>query len=143
MTTYSFQDVNIIFNHPSVGQYIMNGQGIGSLSVSKAQTKTVHDIAADGNIMVSRIPGENGSVSITMQQISDFHAWLQKYYNYVSVAGASEWTRATIELISRGTTETMHISGVSPEKAADRPYQAQGQNVTWNFMATTISQMAV
>jgi len=143
MTTYSFQDVNMTFNHPSVGQYIMNGQGIGSIAVNKAVTKTTHDIAADGAIMVSKIPGENGTVAITIQQISDFHQWLQKYYNYIHTAGSQEWALATVHIDSRGTLETHYISGLSPEKAADRPYQAQGQNVTWTFMATKISTMAI
>ena len=51
-TTYSFDDVDVVFTHPGIGQYVVSGTGVGSISVTMQTDKTSHDVAADGSVMI-------------------------------------------------------------------------------------------
>lgn len=139
-STYSFGDVSITISHPSVGQYTMQGEGIGSISVNMATDRTVHDTAADGSVMISKIRGRSGAVGIVVQQTSPIDQFLRKWFNYLETADSSEWADSSIIIRSAVTPETISCTGVSPQKQADRPFQAQGQQVTWNLMAADIQQ---
>ncbi|OOM73999.1 hypothetical protein CLPUN_42370 [Clostridium puniceum] len=139
-TTYSFEDVTASFSHPSVGAASSTGAGVGTITTSMTQEKTVHDTASDGNVMISKIAGKNGSVAITLQQTSELHKFFMKWYNYVDNAPAAEWAKMNITIKSDNLGDSTVCTGVSPQKLADRPYQAQGQQITWNLMAAEISQ---
>lgn len=138
-TTYSFEDVSLTFNHPSVGKFTFTGKGVGSATVSRANDITQHDVAADGSTMISKVPGRNGTLAIAIQQTSAGNAFLRKWYNYVETAPASEFARASAVLKSLSTGENISMSGVSPQKRADSAYQANGQQVTWNLMCAKIT----
>ena len=138
--TYSFEDVTCSFEHSGVGAASSTGAGIGSISIAMANDKTAHDVAADGTVMISKIAGKNGTVAITVQQTSQLHKYFMKWYNYVDTAAASEWAGMTITIKSNNLGDSTVCTGVSPQKLADRPYQAQGQQVTWNFMCAEITQ---
>ena len=138
--TYSFEDVTCSFEHPGVGAASTTGAGIGSISVAMAGDKTVHDVAADGVVMISKLAGSNGTVSLAVQQTSQLHKYMMKWYNYVTTASASEWAKMTITIKSANLGDSTVCVGVSPQKLADRPYQAQGQQVTWNLMCAEITQ---
>lgn len=139
--TYSFEDVVATFQHPKIGQYIAHGSGIGSITTTMTQDKTTHDVAADGNIMVSRVLGRNGSHAFAIQQTSDLNRWFLKAYKYLdTVAPASEWAQMTITIRSTVMGEQTHSIGCSFQKLPDKPYQAQGQQVTWNILAAGITQ---
>ncbi|WP_297428645.1 phage protein [Clostridium sp.] len=140
MATYSFQDVTCSFQHPSVGAASTTGAGIGSINISMATTKTEHNVAADGTVMSSKIAGSNGTISVQLQQTSDLNRWLLKWYNYVESADSSEWTAMNITIKSKNLEDYTVCTGVSPEKLPDKPYQAQGQMITWQLMATNIAQ---
>lgn len=140
MVTYSFQDVTCSLQHPSVGAASTTGAGIGSISISMATTRTTHEVAADGRVMPSKIAGDNGTIALQVQQTSDLNRWLLKYYNYVVTADASEWNSMNITIKSKNLGDYTVCTGVSPEKLPDKPYQAQGQMITWNLMATNIAQ---
>lgn len=138
--TYSFEDVTCSFSHPSVGAASSTGAGVGTISVSMTTDKTVHDLAADGTVMISKIAGKNGTVAITLQQTSELHKFFVKWYNYVDNSPAAEWASMNITIKSNNLGDSTVCTGVSPQKLADRPYQAQGQQITWNFMSAEISQ---
>lgn len=138
MSTYSFEDVSIVISHPSMGQLIINGEGIGSITTSMATEKTAHDVAADGSVMISKIAGENGTIALTMQQTSPAHKWMRNWYNHIRTADASEWASGKITVRSPVMQDLIRAKNVSPQKRADRVYQAQGQLVTWNLMAGQI-----
>jgi superfamily I DNA and RNA helicase len=140
--TYSFQDVSVTFSHPSVGQYVATGSGIGSINITMANDKTTHDTAADGNVMISKIKTRNGSIALSIQQVSWLNTWLTKWLNYLETAGADEWAQTKIVVRAPNMGETITAVGVTPQKMPDRPYQAQGQQVTWNLMAGDIQQDA-
>lgn len=139
-STYSFEDVTCSFAHTGVGAASSTGAGIGSISIAMANDKTVHDVAADGTVMISKIAGKNGTITITAQQTSELQKYLLRWYNYVDVANSSEFAKMTITIKSNNLGDVTTCTGVSPQKLADRPYQSQGQQVTWNLMAAEITE---
>ena len=145
ITTYSFLDTTGSINHPLTGDYLFQGQeGIGSLNVSMTTEKTVHDVAADGSVMVSKMAGENGQVSVECQQTSQIHKYLLSTYNAVNFSrDTSQW--AAMSMMIRNISDgSSHIcSGMSFQKIPDKPYQAQGQRVTWTLMAADIHSLTV
>lgn len=139
-TTYSFGDVSMVIAHPSVGQYVATGVGIGSITTTMTTDRTTHDVAADGSVMVSKIKGRNGSHTIAVQQTSDLHKWLLKLYNYLEQAPTSEWIGISVTVRAPSMQDLIRSTGVSFQKLPDRPYQAQGQQVSWVLMAADIDQ---
>lgn len=139
-TSYSFGDVSVVFAHPAVGQYVATGAGLGSISVSMTTDRTTHDVAADGSVMVSKVLGRNGSLTITVQQTSELNKWLLKLYNYVEQAPTPEWANTRITIRSASMQDLIRVTGASFQKLPDRPYQAQGQQVSWVLMAAEIDQ---
>lgn len=138
--TYSFQDVDISFNHPAIGSYSAAGEGVGDLTISYANDGTVHDVAADGAVMVSKVISYNGTIAINAQQTSSINEWLLRWYRYVRSAASSQWALATVTVRDRTNGSIIVCSGVSPQKSADKTYQAQGQRWSWNLMAANISE---
>lgn len=139
-STYSFEDVTCSFQHPGVGASSSTGAGLGSIAIAMANDKTAHDVAADGTVMISKIAGKNGTIGITMQQTSELHKYLLRWYNYVEIANSSEFAKMDITVKSNNLGDITTCTGVTPQKLADRPYQSQGQQVTWNLMSAEITQ---
>lgn len=138
-TTYSFADTILILSHPNVGQFTFQGKGLGGVTVSRSTDTTQHDVAADGSVMVSKIKADNGTMALNIQQTSEGHKWLSKWYSYLKVAATSEWARTTAILRNTSTGENITMDGISPQKRADVAYQQTGQQVAWNLMAASIS----
>ncbi|MFB0841781.1 phage protein [Paenibacillus oleatilyticus] len=141
-STYSFSDVTMVISHPAVGQFVATGAGLGSITTIMTTDRTTHDISADGSVMVSKIKARNGSHSISVQQTSDLNRWLLKLYNYLETAATNQWAGITIVIRSPQMQDLITSTGVSFQKLPDKPYQAQGQQVTWNLMAADIQQDA-
>ena len=139
-TTYSFADVTVTFAHPAIGQYVANGQGIGSITTTMTTERTSHEVAADGSVMISKIKGRNGSHAIAVQQTSDLNKWLLKLYNYLETAPTDQWAGIAIVVRSPQMHDLITSTGVSFQKLPDRPYQAQGQQITWQLMSADIQQ---
>lgn len=138
LTTYSFSDVVGSIHCGLMEDYIFTGKGVGSITINKSTERTVHDIAADGSVMVSKVPGNNGTVSIEVQQSSPLNKWLYGWFLKLWNAPTSNWASTTI-LIRNGHLGRTHVCvGVSPSKEADSTYQAQGNRVTWNLMCADI-----
>lgn len=138
-TTYSFLDIVGAIHSDVVGDFIFTGQGTGSITISKATDRTAHDVAADGSVMVSKIAGNNGTITIEVQQTSPLHKWLQQWFNALWSAGTSEWAATTMLIRNTSTGGSHTLTGVSPQKEGDTPYQSQGTRITWTLMAADIS----
>lgn len=102
-TTYSFTDLAGSISHPTLGFYLFDGTGVGSVTISKANDRTAQDVAADGSVMVSKICGNNGSVTIEMQQTSPLHKWLETWFNALVQLPTSEWASTSITLRNTAT----------------------------------------
>lgn len=135
-TTYSFSDVHMVLNFPGYPGYTVNGQGVGEISIAYINDNTVHELSADGSVMVSKIKADNANVTITMQQTSPMHQWMNGMFNYIQSQPTSYWAAGTISVTALdGGVDNIDLSGVSFTKRADQPFQQQGQMVTWNLMA--------
>lgn len=137
-TTYSFTNVDLIISHPNVGQYQQKGEGVGSISIAFANDRTVHDVASDGHVAVSKIEAKNGTVTITAQQNSRINRFLSRLYNYCDAAPASEWARSSIIVQDRTNGDITSCTGVSVQKHRDIVYQKEVQAVAWPLMAAEI-----
>jgi len=138
ITTYSFADVSMVISDPQVGKLTITGEGVGSISIARANDMTQHDVAADGSTMISKVVTENGTIAIALQQTSPAHRWLKKWLAYKVSAPTEQWATTTAVLNFPAFGETINISGISPQKRADAAFQAAGQQVTWNLMAARI-----
>lgn len=139
-TTYSFQDVSVVFSHPDFGRYLAQGEGLGQITIGMATDRTAHDVAADGTVMVSKIAGRNGTVTIQAQQTSSLHKWLLLLYNYLEQAPASAWAKLSIVVRSPAMLDYYECNGCSFLKIPDKAYQATGQQIAWSIMAADIFQ---
>ena len=138
LTTYSFSDVVGSIHCGLMEDYIFTGKGVGSITISKSTERTVHEIAADGSVMVSKVPGNNGTVIIEVQQSSPLNEWLYAWFQKLWNSPTSKWASTTI-LIRNGHLRRTHVCvGVSPSKESNSTYQAQGNRVTWNLMCADI-----
>jgi len=142
-STYSFSDVAMVISHPAVGQYVASGVGLGSITTTMTTDRTTHDVSADGSVMVSKIKGRNGSHAIAVQQTSELNRWLLRLYNYLESAPTNQWAKITIIIRAPEMGDLITSTGVSFQKLPDRPYQAQGQQVTWNLLAADVQQDAI
>jgi hypothetical protein len=137
-TTYSFEDLAGVIYHPLLPPYQFTGEGVGNVEVRMTTERTAHNVAADGSIMISKIAGNNGQVTVTCQQTSLLHKWLLKLYNTIMAGDSAQWALTTVALrnVVDGTNQL--ATGVSFGKRADKSYQAEGQIVTWTLWAASI-----
>ncbi|WP_021168767.1 hypothetical protein SOV_04770 [Sporomusa ovata DSM 2662] len=138
--TYSFLDLTGVISHPSLGSFTLTGKGVGEITISMANDKTSHEIGIDGAILATQVPGNNGTLILSIQQTSALNNWLLKWANYLQneQTPRNEWLMTTILIKSKSLKIEHKIAGVSPQKIPDSQYQAQGQRVTWVLMAADI-----
>ena len=116
-TVYSFLDLSGVISHPAVGtSYTFTGQGVGRVVVSMEEDKTFHEIGVDGTVILGKIPGGAGKLTIECQQTSNIHKWLLYVYQFLIKADAKEWGRmaAYLRNLNDGTTHTLR--GLSYER---------------------------
>lgn len=141
-TTYSFKDLvgvltNILLGAPLpiAGGFL----GIGSITIRMLTQRTEHDVASDGVVMPSYIPGDNAEVVIEAQQTSGLHHALLNLYNLQKTAAdsgdVSQWASTALSLRTVLDGSGHFLTGVSFQKITDKPYAQRGQKVTWTLMA--------
>jgi hypothetical protein len=142
---YSFKDLvgvllNTVFgvNFPLTGGNI----GLGQVTIVMSTERTVHDVAADGTVMPTYAAGDNGTVSLEVQQTSALHHQLLALYNQcVNAANnddVSGWAATSISFRTLLDGSTHLLTGVSFGKIPDKPYAAHGAKITWQLMAASI-----
>jgi Protein of unknown function (DUF3277) len=147
-TTYSFKSLVGVLNNPVFGVTLpLTGGniGVGDFTVTMTTERTTHDVAADGTVMPSYVAGDNGALSINVQETSLLHSALLALYNQAVNAAnnddVSGWAATTISFRFLIDNSQHLLSGVSFGKIPDKPYQAQGQRITWNLMAANVINM--
>jgi Bacteriophage KPP10, Structural protein ORF10 len=148
MTTYSFKDTSGSFSHPDAGTFQFAGQiGMGQFTVEMLTEKSEHTVASDGNVMVSAIAGDNGHVSIEVQQTSALHQFLMSWYNTVKTAlnngNVTNWAGASLTLRNIVDGSTHYCNGISPSRMPAKTYAKQGQNIAWVLMCADIQTITV
>lgn len=121
----------------------MGGElGAGQITISNHTVHTDQKTSADGNVMVSFVPGNSGDATIEMQQTCILHKFLLGWFNACVTAAdngdVTNWAAATLSMrnIVEGTSHT--LTDVSPEKVPDKTYATTGGNVTWRLMAARV-----
>ncbi len=139
-TTYSFTDTIVTITHPAWGQISLNGAGLGNVVVTMTTDRTAHDISADGSVMVSKIAGRNGNIAINVQQTSSAAKQITKLFNYLVNAPAALWAQTVVTINNAVSQDAITATGVAPQKQSDKPFQAAGQQLTWNLMAADVQE---
>ncbi len=142
-TTYSFKDLKgVITTAGGVFPLVGGNVGVGSITITMSEDRTVQDVAADGSVMPSYVAGDNGSVSIEVQQTSALHKYLLGAYNTVkSLADAgvlATWASGVISFITLLDGSTHQLTGVSFQRIPAKAYAAHGARVTWTLMACKV-----
>ena len=143
VSTYSFGDIKTVISHPDFASLSLYNEGVGNMTVNKANDNTAHDTAADGSVMVSKIIVNNGTVTINAQQTSPLHTYLNNLYNYLKTASTNKWAQIQLDIRATYLHEQKICTGGSFQKDADTPYQAQGQNITWTLMFADITTQKI
>jgi len=139
-STYAFEDLTGVFRHPSIGQFDIQGAGTGSITFSMANDTSAQDVAADGSVMTSKIKSGNGTIVIAAQQTSELHKWLLRAHNYLNSAPSREWAQMEMLAVAPSMQVEHEASNISIQKRADKPYQQQGQQVSWTLMAGLLEE---
>ena len=144
--TYSFKALTGVLINPVLGAAIqLSGGNIGNgnLTVEMATERTTHQVGNDGTIMPSYKAGDNGTITIEMQQTSSLHHSLVALFNSLKTSAdsgdVSNWASTTISLRTTNDGSGHLCKGVSFQKIPPKPYAADGQNVTWVLMAASIT----
>ncbi len=140
-TTYAFEDLAVVFSHPSKGTVTLTGAGIVSATTSRANDVSAQDLAADGSVMTTKQQARNGTLNIVVQQTSAGATWLRKLNQYLEVASSAEWAQSVCTISSKVMGVNVRCTGVSPQKTPDAAYQATGQQVTFPYLCQNISGM--
>ena len=144
-TTYSFLDSAMIVSHPlsPAGPIIITGEGAGTVAVAMIDVRTAMDVAADGAVMVSKMAGNTGTVTIAVQQTSLAHKKLLAMYNQLILAPPSVWAQAAMT-IRNVTDGSGHLcTGITFQKVPDKSYQKEGQHITWTILCADIENVTV
>jgi hypothetical protein len=141
--TYSFRNITGAFTHTLGGAYTFEGQqGIGTITIHMTTEKSAQTVAADGFVQTSFVAGDNGTLTIQTPQTSDFNVFLLNWFNDVKTAAkagdASAWATGTMLMRDTLNNVTHVITGISPQNMPDKPYAAQGGEVTWVLQAADI-----
>ncbi len=139
-STYAFEDLSVVLSHPSVGQFVFQGTGLGSITFGMANDSSAHDVASDGSVMTSKIKAGNGTVTISVQQTSQANAFLRKMFNYLYTAPSSEWAQISLMAESKVMGVTHTATNMSFQKKPDGAYQQTGQQISWAFLAGDLQE---
>ena len=96
-------------------------------------------MSADGSVMVSKIAGNNGTVTLEVQQTSPLNKWLNQWFQKLWNNKTSKWASTTIFIQNTELGVSHLCTGVSPSKEPDTPYGQQGGRVTWQLMCADIT----
>jgi len=144
MSTYSFLDSILIITHPDLSSpIVLTGEGAGSVTVTMSETRTVHEVAADGAVMVSKVAGNQGTIAIDVQQTSNVHKKLLNLFNSLVIGKTDKWAQASINIRNIADGAGHICNGVSPQIIPAKAYAKAGAHLTWTFMAADIQNTTV
>ena len=104
-------------------------------------TASSAEAAADGTIMVSKIAGNHGRLTINVQQTSSANKFLLGMYNALVLSPPSLWAQAAgiARCLSDNTSHS--FTGVCFQKLGDKGYEKQGKMVTWVLLCADIQSV--
>jgi|SRR5579872_828421 len=146
--TYSAKDMTFTFTHPLIGIIEGGGiqeKGIDEIVVRLLTDRTTMKIAADGGVVPSAVPGNNGEVDLKFFQTStlqsDFIAWFNAMIAAADAGDVSTWAAGTLLIKNTVDGSGHYCRGVAPKKPADKSYQAEAQALTWTMACADITNL--
>lgn len=145
LPVYSAKDLNFSLSAALTGPILAAGvqeKGFNKIMVRMTTDQTVDKVGADGAVVISAIPGDQGEIEIEVWQTSSLQADLIQWYNALKAArdagDVSNWATTTI-FIQNIVDGSQHMAtGVSPMKIPDKTYEAEAQTVNWVFRCGNI-----
>lgn len=138
LTTYSALDLNFALNSQvgiSISAAGIQEQGWNKMMVRMTVDQSSIKVGADGAVVISAIPGDNGEIEIEVWQTSTLHAQLLAWYNLLRTlrdqADVSNWATSTIYIQNIVDGSSHQAVGVCPTKVPDKAYEAEAQTVNW------------
>lgn len=131
-TTYGFEQVIATIQNPLVGQMVITGEGVGSISWGYTDNNVESDVAADGDVMVSKVRSRRGTISLEVQQTSPVNKWLHNLANVQDNASPDQLLATSVrvsENFKNGILATASRAAI--QKRPDKKDEAQGGRVTW------------
>jgi hypothetical protein len=143
MYQYSYKAIQLSFSHPVVGSFLLNGeQAAGGITIAPLIDPTVQEVTPDGATINNYIPGKNATLTIQVQQVSEWNDFLVAWKNYcVTMADASDlsnYATASALVVDSNSGRTHTMQGIAPSKIPDTPYGAQSQMVSWVLKVSTL-----
>lgn len=145
LTTYSAKDLNFSLISP-LGANIMaagvDEKGFNEIVVRMTTDQTVMKVGADGAVIPSAIPGDQGEIEFQVWQTSTLQQQLLQWYNALKAArdagDVSNWNTTTIFIQNIVDGSSHMCTGVAPIKVPDKSYTTEAQTVNWVFRAANI-----
>lgn len=145
LATYSGKDVNFSLTSPLTGtvQFSgISGTGLAAIRINMTTEQTTMQVAMDGSVVPSAVPGDQGIIEIEVWQTSSLQQQFLAWYNALKSArdagDVENWAGSTIFVNSIVGNATHQASGVAPSKVPDKSYAEQAGRVTWRFMCANI-----
>jgi hypothetical protein len=144
--TYSGRDVSFALAGPLSGNISGGGiaeKGLAQLTVRMATTQSVLQVAMDGSVVPSVVPGDNGEMELQVWQTSTLQQQLINWHNQATAArdvgDVSNWFGQTC-IFASTLDGSSHIgTGCALQKVPDKTYAEQAGRVTWIIVACSIT----
>ena len=138
---YSFPDVKAAIYHEDIGQCNLHESGLGKITVSAAGDLSSHNTTADGYVIVNRLKSNNGTITLEVPQGSVADWFLRKWARWNrSLQNPSRIALGVLTIQDTVAGYTISATGLSLQKAPDRVFDRTAGNVSYTFLAATISE---
>lgn len=133
--TYSLLDVHVVFNHPDVGQLIVQEEGGGEIGFTYSGDMSSHTPTATGYVVINRMKAKNGQLSLQIPQNSNADLFLSKWINYIkNIDNSERFALATITITDNNCGKTYNMFGVTPQKEPDKSFNREASMKTYNLL---------
>ena len=138
---YSHPDCQFTLYHPDVGTCYLHTAGVDKVVVSAAGDLTNHTTTADGYIVVNKLKTTNGEVAISVPQNSVSDNFIRRWIRYAKNPGnPNRVALGTLSIFDGASGFSTVCTGLSLKKMPDRTWDRTATNITYEFLATTITE---
>ncbi|MFA6876477.1 MAG: phage protein [Parabacteroides sp.] len=145
VTTYGFENITSSISHPSCGSITTKNTGVGSLGISMITERVSHEISCDGSVFIMKIDGNNGIVTMAIQQTSSLHKWLLQLSSYLMKKDSDPllFGEINMSINDNNASTSFSCTGGSLLKVPDIIFTAQGQQINWIIYFADITPTTV
>ena len=147
LVTYSAKNCSFTLQSPLAAGPIqaagVSAKGVNSYMIRMGVEHANFQVAADGAIVPSWVPGEWGDIEISLYQTSTLHQDLLALYNAVKAAadaGDTSQAFAGTVVIYNSVDGSVHTAtGVGFQKIPDKSYASQAATLAWTLRCADIA----